>query len=303
LSNQFEDYDNPEVNKTQKLKDEIFLIKNIYMKRENEIFNLENYLKKLKSNKKHPNETLESEVFMNNYGEINSTTNNNENVLVAFQINNSKITKEEDIIIKKIINNELEKTREIYRRIINQTICLKNSEKENLKKISELKNEIEGIKLVPSSSLNSKNINDLKTMPSLNTVKCGKDNSVIIDRDKTETEVHTHKKDYKDNKDFNISIFTQKTNIDENPLNPLNKNEIKYKKIEDELTSKKTEINDLNQEIESQKKLNEKIEAEWINLNNELSQKFSLIFQLEMKLDRLKLKKKKEVKKEQANNL
>jgi hypothetical protein len=71
-----------------------------------------------------------------------------------------------------------------------------------------------------------------------------------------------------------------------------NEKEEILKILYDELKIEKKIMLEVGEEIDLQKKSNEKIENEVTELNNVLSEKFSLIFKLEMKLDKLKIKRK-----------
>jgi septal ring factor EnvC (AmiA/AmiB activator) len=75
----------------------------------------------------------------------------------------------------------------------------------------------------------------------------------------------------------------------------ITKNEEILKELKEELQAVKKIRDDLSNKIESQKKINEKCDKEVSDLNNELSDKFSFIYQLETQLEKLKKKKKKKI--------
>ena len=165
------------------------------------------------------------------------------------------------------MTDELEKTRENYQRVTKQKINQKILINHNVKKIAEIKKEIEWIKNPrPVSEINSQNATNtyLNTMPS-----------------------STGKKEIKTNSDQNSKKISDK----ETTLN----------KINEETRVNNNLIQDINKDIEKYKKINEKVENEIKDLNNELSNKFTLIFQLEMKIEKIKQKKKKKSEKKEKH--
>jgi chromosome segregation ATPase len=228
---------------------------------------LENLNKFLKNNK-NKNVSMPGEIYVKNLGEITPCAffNNyhilNNNQQSHIYVNN----KEEEQAIKNIIQDELEQTRNLYQSVTKKTIAQKNVYSKNISKFEELKKEIETLKNPHTDKsnynceLNSKN--NLTTAPGTQKEKESKDN-----------------------------LGHLKTQCAEN----IQKNEEILKELEEELLNLKNTKDDVLNKIDSQKKINEKIDKEVSSLNNELSDKFSLIYQLETKLEKLKKKKKKQV--------
>lgn len=234
----------------------LFELENLNMKKENEIFNLENILKFLKNNK-NKNLSLPAENYVNIQGEIKPyALFNNYHILNNDQQYNLYDNKEDELAIKSIIQDDLEYTRNSYQSVTKKAIAEKNLYTKNISKIEELKKEISNLKNPPAESecgLTSKN--NLTTAPrtSLSQIKPAE----------------------------NLESFK--------------KNDLILKELEEELLKSKNTRNEFSGKIEVQKKVNEKLDKEVSALNNELSDKFSLIFQLETKLEKLKKKKQKQV--------
>lgn len=227
----------------------LFELENLNMKKENEIFNLENILKFLKNNK-NKNLSIPAENYVNIQGEIKPCAlYNNYHILNNDQQYNLYDNKEDELAIKSIIQEDLEYMRNSYQSVTKKAIAEKNLYTKNISMIEEIKKEISNLKNPPSDGGLTSN---LTTAPrtSLSQIK---------------------------------------------PAENLEKNDLILKELEEELLKSKNTRNEFSGKIEVQKKVNEKLDKEVSALNNELSDKFSLIFQLETKLEKLKKKKQKQV--------
>lgn len=185
-----------------------------------------------------------------------------------------EIQTHEENIIKNLITEQLEHYRQQYQKLTRQTIAEKTKTDEFNKKIEESKNEIEKLKNPPLTK-NFSNTSELFThynshhLNNYNTINSNNDPNTLLKL-----------------MDNNSSVTIN------NEKNKNCKNEEILKKLNEEVNANKIIINDITKEMDQFKKLNDKIEKDMNHMNNDLSNKFSLIYQLEMKLDKLKMKKK-----------
>jgi hypothetical protein len=248
-------------NKNKILENEfkVFVLQNLFIKKENEIFNLEALLKLLKNYKKAKGNTIVGEIHVHNKSEVHLFRSSTNFSIQALNQNfNNKLTKEEDMVLKKILTNDLDNCRTIYQKLTKNTISQKNFNQECLNNLTKLKKELENYKIPPVSKrhsnfslINSRScINTFMTLPSTK-----KDKELLKLNDN--------------------SVYVS-----------ANKNDEIFKSVKEELNVKLNYIEDLTLEIDQQKKANDKLEQELNELNNLLSDKFSLIIELEMKLDK-----------------
>jgi hypothetical protein len=235
----YENFNDPTINKTTKNKLSLFELENLFLKREAEIFILDKFLENIKNAKKSKIKSLNAEIYVNNCGDMSPRQNNNYNLLNSHKFSSpfSLRPNEEDQILKGIFTEELENSRAIYQKVSRQTISEKNVLKANLKKIEDLKNEIQSYK----NPNNNSNLELTTGTGSANGLK-NKPNAEIL------------------------------------------------KELQEELKKSNQIIEDFKHNIELQKAQNDKIDSENNILNEKLTDKFSLIFQLEMKLEKLKNK-------------
>jgi hypothetical protein len=222
-------------------------------------------IKFLKNNKK-KNSPLPGEIYVKNLGETIPTTlfNNYHSLNIDHQSYIFLNNKEEEQAIKNIISDELEETRTSYQSVTKKTISQKTLWSKNLFKIEELKKEIENLKYPQTAK--SINPSELSSKNNLNTTP-----STLKPKQTKETFMATR----------TLTMYN------------ISKNEEILKELKEDLQAVKKIRDDLSNKIESQKKINEKSDKEVSDLNNELSDKFSLIYQLETQLEKLKKKKKK----------
>jgi hypothetical protein len=217
-------------------------------------------LKFLKNNK-NKNLSLPAENFVNILGEIKPyAIYNNYHILNNDQQSHLYDNKEDELAIKNIIHDDLEHTRNLYQSVTKKAIAEKNMYNKNISKTEELKKEIYNIKN-PHTEKSNSNF-ELNSKNNLTTAPRTQDNLSQIKNQSSENS---------------------------------KKNEEILKELEEELLNTKNTRNEFMEKIESQKKINEKLDKEVSTLNNELSDKFSLIFQLETKLEKLKKKKQKQI--------
>jgi len=240
----------------------------LYLQRESEIFNLETFLKKIKSNKNFSTDLQLEFNIQNSNSYFNSqffNDNNKQNVTNE---------KDPDMMIKKIIDHELEMAKESYQQTIKITLNEKKKEKEKIKQIKNLKIELENLKY-PNTENNS-HMNNYNTLPSSNFIK-------------TTHTINNENNTFK-NAEGNCLLSYEKSS----------KTKEKEKLLEilaNKLELKQNELNNLNDKLVNLKSENEQLSRQWINLNSELSEKFSNILKLEMKKEKLKTKYKKQDKK------
>ena len=116
---------NPEINRTQKVLYNNFILQNLFMKKENEIFNLEHFFKEIKNHKpsRKNKTTINGQLYSENKGEITpipnfSSFNLNINILTLhnnlYSTNEHNMTnnfimneknKEEELVIKKLVTD------------------------------------------------------------------------------------------------------------------------------------------------------------------------------------------------------
>ncbi len=253
--------ENSEINK---IESKIFVLKNLFYKKEHEILNLETFLKNLKKRK-------------------NS---------MAIEIRNC-----DDTIFSKILNDELVYYRNDYTKMSKWTISEKSKIKEKKRKIEELKKEIEICKnpqtfdLKARSSLseydierkynlnlNSNNVNNADNADNAEKISLKNNNHNYNNLKENKTEIIYSKNDDSTLLKLNLSC---EVNNSEETLN----------KLFNELKNNKDTIKNLNKEILTLKSANSKKESDISEMNNLLSNKFCLIYKLEKKLDKAKNKK------------
>ncbi len=250
--------------KNKNLENEVFLLENLYLQRENEIFNLECFVKKIKNYKKFSND-LQLEFYIQNSHSFLDSQLFHENTII--NISNEK---DQDAMIKKIIDNELEITKQVYQQTTKIALNEKKKEKEKKNQIEKLKIELENLKN-PNTDNNS-HMNNYNTMPTSNFTKT---TNTIINENNT-----------KNKADANCADNNQKASNLEEMENLL-------EMLKNRLQLKQNELNKLNDIINNLKSVNEQLSKQWIELNNELSEKFSMILKLEIKKEKLKTKQKK----------
>lgn len=268
----------PMLNKIQQMELNNFTLQNLFIKKENEILNLEKFLRNLKNYKKVKNGHFEAEMYINNADiPLTNLFNNDPSSEMKTASN-----KEEDIGLRKILSEELEYSRGLYQRITKQTINQKTINQDNNRKIKEIKNEIELIKNPrPMMMKNMSNLSEMNSHTALNTMPSSLKGKEVLKLNENIPNSTTN----------NTSSHLRSNSVS-HTLNVPPNEEI-LKQILDDLNLKQNTIQDLVIEIDQQKKANDKLENEISSLNNELSENFSLIFKLEMQLDKLKMKRKK----------
>jgi DNA repair exonuclease SbcCD ATPase subunit len=237
----------------------------LYLQRESEIFNLESFLKKIKSNKNFSTDLQLEFNIQNSNSYFNS----------QFFNDNSKqnVTNEKDpdIMIKKIIDHELEMAKEIYQQTTKIALNEKKKEKEKINQIKNLKNELENLKNPITENIS--NINNLNTLPSSNFIKT---------THTINNEINTFK-----NAEGSCLFSNEKSS-------KIKEKEKLIEILANKLELKQNELNNLNDKLVNLKSENDQLSRQWINMNSELSEKFSNILKLEMKKEKLKTKHKKQ---------
>jgi len=229
-----------------------FILQNNIIEKENEIINLEKFLKKINNLKEQT--LIEGEIFIKN-----TKDNINTDLLNTDDNFRNSAKKEEVLIIKQVLSLELDYCRRQYQQVTKQTLNKKNTIKDYQQRIEKIKNEIElyknpqRLELIELKDNTSVALNTgITTMPST----------------KMEKEV-------------------LKTN--ENITN----NEELLKTILNQVNTNNNYTEDLKSQIDLQKKANLKLDDEISSLNNEFSEKFSLILDLESQLETFITRKKK----------
>ena len=226
------------------------------MQKENELFNLSCFIKKLK-NLKVSTIDLDLEFYHGNFQEFDTNFD-------VSKFTSKDKTKEENFI-KRILCDDLEMKKEIYQQTTKIVISEKNKEKKNKKKIEDLKEELENLKN-PKTETNSQMMNNYNTMPNSNYTKNTNFNS---EKGKTQ-------------------ILYMTTNVPSKIKNLENS----FQSLTNKLKIKKKEINNLTTQFNELRSKNEKFSKYWIGLNQELCEKFSEILKYEMKIEKLKTKAK-----------
>ncbi len=163
-----------------------------------------------------------------------------------------EIHNEDDSLLRKILVEDIENKRTKFQKISKQIIAEKNMLKQNLKKKEELINQIKELK-EPNIQPEEISIDH-----------CYQDR---LDRQNTvTTKPSTHKLDEK-------KIFDK--NQDE---------------LAEELDKNISTLRYLKNQLEEEKRRKIKFEKDIYNLSNYLSDKFSLIFKLEIRLEKMKIK-------------
>ncbi len=238
-------------------------MENLYLQRESEIFNLESFLKKIRSNKKISTDLQLEFNIQNSISYFDSQFFHDFNKL------NVTNEKDPDMMIKKIIDNELEMTKEVYQHTTKIALNEKKKEKEKLNQIKKLKIELENLKN-PNTENNS-HINNFNTLPSSNFIKTT--HTIINENNTIKNAVGS------------CLLYNEKSSITKEKENLL-------EMLINKLDSKQKELNNLNDRLVILKSENDHFSRQWMDLNNELSEKFSNILKLEMKKEKLKTKHK-----------
>jgi hypothetical protein len=244
-----------------------FRLENLLIEKQNEHLNLERRIIETKNYKK-SKKNLTDEIFVDTTNKMN----NNDN-----KFNHQFFTGDE--IIRKIFITDLEVSKEAYQRLSKQFLSEKALTDKNEKIIDELQKEFDEIKSGHPVGLNTQNTNN-----NLNTF-------VSTEAKLTPSEM-TKKR--KENIAINKIEEVSQLKISED----LEGSEsIAYaNKFEEDISANKKLIKQLESELHSLKKSNDKLEKDLSVMNSNLSDKVSLKFQLEMELDRVKEKRKKKLK-------
>jgi hypothetical protein len=273
---------NSDDSELEKLKTDQFILENLINKKQFELVNLEGLLKRIKGFKKRKTTS-------------NSDKSNNPNFLKI------EIESNEEPVLRKILSDNLKYVQSMYQQLSHLTIAEKNQNSEKRKRIDDIKSEIEKIKFPPKIPLtkNVSNISELQTNHQTNNINTHSsanqdpsnnllmlmDNNSNLTLNNANTNINTVINNNHSNNNNNSQIQS------ENQIKLL-KLEETIKQSEEHLSSNSTIINSLKEVVTSYKRTNEKLERGVNDMNNDLSNKFSKIYELEIELEKLKLKKK-----------
>lgn len=217
-----------------------FELENSSLKKQNEIFNLESIHRsiiKIKSGE------ILNELTINNHGEFSKS---------QFNISDAQNDKnsEEDILLFKLLHEELELFRGKYQKATKFVIAEKKNITNNLKRKEKLLSQIDELKKPKFPQIEI----DCETSPARITRKT-----------------------------TNLSSFN---NVEDDKHNKM------IEELNKELDKAVSTLHFLKNELEEETKRKKKFEKDIVNLSTYLSDKFSIIFKLEIRLDKSKIKNK-----------
>lgn len=191
----------PKVSEIAKLEQKQFILENILKQKKSSLEYLELKLQQLKKKKKDKNGVLIDDIFLNNnmpekiYSNPHEN-NSDEEDKDSMSINDKSMNNSNNYhpfanqdgnreTIRKIISDNIEFNRALYQKIYRQTIDENNKYEENVKKLNQIKKEIEEIKNPQNKNINNNASNNISTdTKSLNNKNEEKDEKLF--KEKTE---------------------------------------------------------------------------------------------------------------------
>lgn len=191
----------PKVSEIAKLEQKQFVLENILKQKKSSLEYLEQKLQQLKKKKKDKNGILIDDIFLNNnmpekiYSNPHEN-NSDEEDKDSMSINDKSMNNSNNYhpfanqdgnreTIRKIITDNIEFNRALYQKIYRQTIDENSKYEENVKKLNQIKKEIEEIKNPQNKNVNNNASNNISTdTKSLNNKNEEKDEKLF--KEKTE---------------------------------------------------------------------------------------------------------------------
>ena len=165
----------PKISEFSKMDQKVFILENLLQQKKDTLQYLEQKFQQLKKKKKEKNPILIDDIFLNNNMPNTNTLLNQHNKQLSddddfdsfsddkensnidntgFQFQNNDGHKE---TIRKLVSDNIEFNRALYQRIYRQTIEENTKYEENVKKLNQIKKEIEEIKNPQSKNTNTNN--------------------------------------------------------------------------------------------------------------------------------------------------